>query len=480
MVRITPPRKLWAAGLFGYTPVSTIEGVMSHAKEERGSGMQSGGISRRRMLKGVGLAAGGALLGSGLTLAATRRGIAQDAGVERPWYELDIIGEPVMDDQLLWYLSHTGQGMSDIGECLDTASRIEAGDENSWPKEWLRTAERVRQMGENSLAKGHERSAGEAYLRAANYYRAALIHHPEPKDPGVVHAGRQSVTCFDKALELLSIPAQPLRIPYEGTTLPGYFFPSPVARGEAPILILHQGRDAWPEEAMWAVDGATKRGYHCLIFHGPGQGMAIREQGLTFRPDWEKVVTPVVDFALELPGVEPEGVILMGLSMGGALAPRAAAFEERIKVCIANPGVLNWGEAMYAHFEGYGLMNLLEASPHAFNTAVDALTRTWPTADWWFRDAAWKHGATSPADLMAKLGDFDNEAIVDRISCQMLIMDGTAEEFTAGQAKKLYDALNSPKDYMLFTEEDTGLAHCQNGALRVASQRMFDWLDEHV
>ncbi len=477
---ITPPRKLQTAGLFAYTPTPTIDDVM---KVFKGSDVvESSGITRREMLKGVGLVGAGALLGSGLTLAGARRqsGIAQGAGSERPWYELGIIGEPIMDNQLLWYLSHTGQGMSDIGECLDTANRIDAADLNSWPKEWLKTAERVRKMAENGLAKDHKRSAGHAYMRAANYYRAALIHHAEPKDPGVVLTARQSVTCFNKALELLSIPARPVRIPYEGTTLPGYFFPSPVARGEAPVLIVHQGRDAWPEEAMWVADGAIERGYHCLLFHGPGQGMAIREQGLTFRPDWEQVVTPVVDLALKLPGVEPEGIILMGLSMGGALAPRAAAFEKRIKICIANPGVLNWAEAIYEHFEGYGLLKLLKVDPRAFNNATEALMKAWPTARWWFKDAAWKHGATSPAALMTKLKDFNNEGIVDQITCQILIMDGTAEEFTRGQAQKLYEALNSPKEYMLFTEEDTGLVHCQTGALSVASQRMFDWLDENI
>jgi esterase/lipase len=189
----------------------------------------------------------------------------------------------------------------------------------------------------------------------------------------------------------------------------------------------------------------------------------------------------VVDFTLEMPEVDPEGIILMGLSMGGALAPRAAAFEKRIKVCIANPGVLNWGEAMYSHFAKYpGFLRLLEVSPQAFNFAVEGLAKAWPTARWWFRDAAWKHGATSAADLMTKLKEFDNEDIVDHITCQMLVMDGAAEDFTPGQAKKLYDALDSPKEYMLFTEEDTGLVHCQTGALSVASQRMFDWLDEHI
>src|SRR5215212_10899052 len=164
--------------------------------------MESNGITRREMLKHVGLIGTGALLGSGLTLAAARPESGSAQGSERPWYELGIIGEPVMDNQLLWYLSHTGQGMADIGECLDTAGRIDAADANSWPREWLGTAERVRKMAEKSLAKGQERSAGEAYLRAANYYRAALIHHPEPGAPGMQRAGRQSVACFDRALEL--------------------------------------------------------------------------------------------------------------------------------------------------------------------------------------------------------------------------------------------------------------------------------------
>ncbi len=437
------------------------------------------------MLKDVGLVAGGALLGSGFTLAGTRRGrgggIARGEGSERPWYELDIIGEWIMDNQLLWYLSHTGQGMADIGECLDTASRIEADDESSWFAEWLKTADRVRGAAEKSLKGGHELSAGEAYLRAANYYRAALIHYSYREDPRVIETSRSSVACFEKALALLPIPAEPVKIPYEGTTLPGYFFRSPIAAERAPVLIFHQGFDAWPEETRWVWAGAIKRGYHCLLFHGPGQGLALRLQGLAFRPDWEKVITPVVDFALSLPGVDPERIILKGLSFGGALAPRAAAFEKRIKVCIANPGVLNWGEAMYEHFEDYpGVLELLDVSPAAFDAAAEGLTRVWPVAGWWFREAAWKHDAASPADLMMKLREYDNEGVADRIECRVLIMDGTAEDATPGQAEKLYDALSSPKDYMLFTAEDTGLLHCQTGALSVASQRMFDWLDENV
>ena len=182
--------------------------------------MERNTITRRQILRGAGLVGVGTVLGSSLGFAGARRGSeGGGAGSERSWYELGIIGEPVMDNQLLWYLSHTGQGMADKGECLDTAGRIDAADATSWPEEWLGTAERVRKIAENSLAKGHERSAGEAYLRAANYYRAALIHHPEPGASGVLRAGRQSVACFDTALELLAVPARSVRIAYEDTGL---------------------------------------------------------------------------------------------------------------------------------------------------------------------------------------------------------------------------------------------------------------------
>jgi hypothetical protein len=82
---------------------------------------------------------------------------------------------------------------------------------------------------------------------------------------------------------------------------------------------------------------------------------------------------------------------------------------------------------------------------------------------------------------MMEVKKFDNTPIVDQITCRMLIMDGEGEVFSAGQAQKLYDALNNcPKDYMLFTAEDTGLLHCQNGAAAVAMRGMFDWLDQHI
>ena len=75
-----------------------------------------------------------------------------------------------------------------------------------------------------------------------------------------------------------------------------------------------------------------------LAFDGPGQGTVIVDQGITFRPDWENVVTPMLDHALGLPEVDPDRIALYGWSFGGYLAPRAATAEHRLAACISDCG----------------------------------------------------------------------------------------------------------------------------------------------
>jgi pimeloyl-ACP methyl ester carboxylesterase len=451
-------------------------------------------VSRRTMFQTMGAAGGGlglGLLGGSLGLVpqwkAEPVGALQAA--EGVWYHTRWIGEPIMDNRLLWYLSHAGTGMSDIGECLDTASRIVPGDEKSWFDQWLATGNRLLQVAQNCEQKGHFLSAGEVLLRASNYLRAALIHYSDFADPRVLQVTKQSAEVFEKALRLMKISATTLAIPYENKSLAGYFFPC-AENKTAPTLIVHQGWDAWPEETMHLVFGAIRRNYNCLLFHGPGQGRALREHGLTFRHDWEHVVRPVVDTSLRLPGVDPARLILVGLSFGGALAPRAAAFEHRLRICVANPGVLNWYQAIVKQLATFPtLKRLLAKNPELFDKAIFKLADSAPSGKpddfrasvrWWIRATMWKHGVKTPSALLKELEKYNNEPIVKRIQCQMLVIDGEGEEFTAGQAKLLYNALDCPKDFLSFTAKDTGLVHCQAGALATATQRLFDWLDEHI
>jgi hypothetical protein len=436
-------------------------------------------MNRRHLLKGL----LGAAAAAPVAMTMTGCGPAPEPmnnQLEKYWLPV-FTGEEIMDNQVLWYLGQATQGATDVLECLKAASQIAPGDEASWFVAWLQLANDVRARSDAHLAAGHTRSAATSLFRASNYYRAALIRYPEPTDPRLAEATAESDATFHRALTLLGYTARAVSIPYDGTTLPGTFFVSPRARGPAATMLVHQGFHAFPEETMWVVNGALERGLHCLIFHGPGQGLVLRQQALPFRHDWEKVVTPVVDFALQQPEVDPQGLVLMGLSFGGALAPRAAAFEPRLAALIANPGVLDWHAAMMRQLAAFpGLQQILTTSPESFDASVGFIVADSPPARWWFKDAMWKHGARTPSDLIEKLRPFTNVGLAQDIRCKTLVMDGVAEEFSGGEAQRLFDALTCPKTFLLFDERDTGLTHCQGGALLVAQERMFDWVEENV
>jgi esterase/lipase len=452
--------------------------------------MQKNGMKRRAFLQrmGLGLAAGTVMVGLDALPALAGEGDEHgmrglQSGDQQPWYTLGLFEDPLMDERMLFYLGHVWYRMADIGEVLDTATRIEDGNPSSWRTEWYRTADRVKAMADDSLSRGHNISAGEAYLRACSYYLAGLIYSEGPDDFDLARAARASAETFESALPLLGIPGEPVQIPYENAYLPGYFFRSDVADGDAPILIVHQGMDASVEEALFLATESIRRGYHALLFHHPGQGLALRELGLTFRPDWENVITPVVDFAIAQPGVDAERIMLTGLSFGGSLITRAVAFEKRVKIAIPNPAHYDWWAFIsnYMFGETPEFADLLENNPAMFDGAMALyLEQAPPMWRWWFKAAMWKFGGETPSETLNNLKGFTNADIVDQVTCQVLVMAGEGENWGADYGEMLYEALTTEKDIIRFTAEDTALLHNQNGAISVSVHRMFDWLDEHI
>ena len=391
--------------------------------------------------------------------------------------------DPSFSFELLRALGYAVSGGADIGECLSTASRIHEGDFESWYTEWSRMAERVEARASASLARGSHQSAREAYLRASNYYRCAEFYlHTTPGDERGLPTWEKSRSCFRQALRLLEYPCEEVEIPYEGTTLPGYFYradPSPTPR---PTLIVHGGYDSTGEELyfMHAL-AALQRGYHCLTFEGPGQGRVIRLQHVPFRPDWEAVVTPVVNFLGTQPHVDPQRLALLGVSFGGYLAPRAAAYEHRLAACIAVDGVFSFFEGIQPFFprafserasaQGQDLEALYQA-------AGQVLMQQSITLRWAITQGMWTFGAPSLSAYVRLASAYTMEGIAGQITCPTLICDGEHDQFFAGQAKKLYDALTCSKSYHLFSEEEGAGEHCQAGASLRLNQEVFEWLDE--
>lgn len=445
-------------------------------------------MRRRNFLAGAGATAlGGAAVDINAMRLMISANAAQQTNVpevpssKNSWFELGLMDDPILEQVLLFYLGHTWQGLADVSECLETASRVKLGDKWSWTNEWRSTANRLAQLAKESEATGHSVSAGEADLRASNYYIAAMHRHPDPDDPNIIEMTTSSLECFRKGIQHLDLPATEVSIPYENTTLPGYFYRSPAADKNAPTLIIYQGRDAWAIQDKMFADAGNKRGYHVLLFDGPGQGPVLRLQGLPFRHDWEQVISPVIDYTLNMDGVDPGRIAVMGLSMGGVLAPRAAAFEHRPKVYIANPGVISWAEIMnefIAEIAGPDALSLVDSDPEAFNLRISRLMLKIPMLDWAMRDSFWKHGVATPAALMLDVRKYDNSATLKNIQSKMLLIDGEADDWS--QSAAMHKLLPTSADIIRFTADDTGLLHCQTAASAILNHRLYNWLDDNL
>jgi esterase/lipase len=396
------------------------------------------------------------------------------------WFDVNFTGDWAIDIEILRFFAGVWHGMGDVGEVLDTASRIRGTSELSWYREWYATAKRVEGMAEASLAGGHKVSAGEAYLRASNYYRASEFYlHVDALDTRAREASKKGVECYAKAVKLLGLPVTRVAIPFEGTTLPGWYYKSPTAPAKAPLLIVIQGYDGTAEETQYEGMEAIKRGMDCLIFEGPGQGQALREGNLTFRPDWENVFKPVVDWVVKRPDVDPARIAVLGISFGGSYVIRAAAFEHRPKIYIANPGYLNIADVFFERADAK-LLNLYKEDPVTFNETIEDAMKYTVAWRWFFNDGMWKFAVSTPADLVKALLAYDNTPYISKITSTVLVMDGEDEIAGKGQAKALYDALQCPKDYLFFDTESAASLHCQNGTLSVGTARMFDWLEERL
>jgi alpha-beta hydrolase superfamily lysophospholipase len=402
--------------------------------------------------------------------------------------------EPVLfpDDTSFWFetlrvLGAAAYGGADIGEVLVTAQAITAGDYDSWYDQWLATADRIAAEAEKAQAAGHLVSARDGLLRASNYYRSADFYlHGNPDDPRIRHAYGRARDCFTSAAALFDPPVTPVQIPYEGTVLRGYFYPA-IGRGgdtePRPTIVMHSGFDGTCEEMHFlGAAAAQERGYHVFTFDGPGQPAALHFDGLVFRPDWEHVVTPVLDWVRDQPGVDPGKVALFGASMGGLLAPRAAAFEQRLAACIAFDGVYDMGLTAVTWMPGSraDIQAVLRAeSAPEVDATIGQLMAANPNIRWAATHGQYAMGVHSPRAFFASMLDYTlADGIAEQITCPTLVCEAAADIFFEGQPQLLFDHLTCPKQLLEFTEAEGAGAHCQVGAGRLAFARIYDWLDD--
>lgn len=380
--------------------------------------------------------------------------------------------------ELLRAASYGPYGGSEIGEVLATAKQIREGDFESWHVAWQRTAARVEALADGALHEGHSVSASQAFLRASNYYRTAEFFLP-PDDPRRIVAFENSRTTFWRFLELSGLCVERVRIPYEGTALPGYFYRVDDSHAPRRTLLSLGGFDSTGEELyFFAAAAALQRGYNVLTFEGPGQGEPLRVQHLPARPDYEVPVRAAVDYLWTRPEVDRERIALMGTSLGGYYAPRAAAFEPRVKALISHGVFFDWWATQVKTKPALGLLLGKWKSPRGVQAVLNMAMRFNSELRWSVKNAMWVLGVQNPVEVIREIQRYSLKDVAGLIRQPTLILHGARDHFIPReQVDMLYPALKAPKTLRVFTEEEGGEEHCQLGNMALLHQVLFDWLD---
>ncbi len=410
-------------------------------------------------------------------------------GAAGTWETVPRVFEADFNFDFLITLGFTFERGADIGECFAVASQIEDGNYESWVTAWLATADRLQNIGETAEAAGHTVSASEAFLRASSYYNSAQWFTLGTNTPDrITQVWTQHKEAFEGFLRNASFPTEKLDIPYQpDRPIPAYALLVDDSGEQRPWVILTNGSDGgYPESWAAGAAAALRRGYNALIYDGPGQNAMLFEDNVSFIADWETVVTPIVDYLLTRADVDPEKLVLTGVSQGGYWAPRAAAFEQRLAAVVADPGVMqvwqSWAnnmppDAIEEFFGSTGAQQ--EEIAKELDAGVAEMTAHDPNLAFTVKFRVYPYGTDLLSNALLQAKAMDLTGIAGQITMPILICDPDGELFWPGESQQLYDAVGSTtKTLARFTAAEGGDLHCEVKAMGLRNQVVFDWLDE--
>lgn len=463
-----------------------------------------GPVSRRALLRGAALAGGSFAAVAAVPGAAFAKGPRSASGRAAPLLPdpapgiptsigMTFFSDPALDFNARFALGAAGYHCADVGEVVTAinAANAAGGTLPAFVSAFSSLADRTGAYASQTRAAGHRATAREAHLRAAEYYAQALffvLGTEEPSREADLYAlGHRH---WDAAARLFEPAVLRVRIPYEDTTMPGWFLRPDASGTERPTVIVNNGSDGQVVEAYaYGAAAAVDRGWNALLFDGPGQGSMLFEREIPFRPDWEKVVTPVVDWLRGRSDVDASRIALTGWSMGGELVVRAAAFEPRLAAVVSDPGShdiwLAWPEnlrtlaassdAAEVNREWQAIIPVLTP-----DEAFDVKKRGEIFGRQFLRQARRGEVPTDFALLAARIQEYTLADVVERVEPPVLVTDYELEQFYPGQARQLYDMLPGRKDYATFDVSQGAEYHCAPMAPQFRNEVVFDWLDDTV
>jgi pimeloyl-ACP methyl ester carboxylesterase len=279
----------------------------------------------------------------------------------------------------------------DPGELRSAGAKIK--DSASWEVELIGLGEKA--LSENRM------------VQAIAYFRMAEIFMFE-NNPRKLEIYRKARTLFYRHHAALFEKGKIVRkrVPYENWQLP-VWIAQPKKEPAKDIILLHGGNDSYMEEFLPMVLYFQQNGYAVYLFEGPGQGEVLREQKLPFTNEWEKPVRKILDeFNLD-------NVTIIGLSLGGMLAPRAAAFEKRIKRVVAWSIFPNFLDILISTRKKNLqkiIRILLKFKAHQLiNFILERQMEKDPLAKWGIEHGMYNMGVDSALNIFAKLTNFRSQ-----------------------------------------------------------------------
>lgn len=352
-------------------------------------------------------------------------------------------------------------GVSALADMRGIAPKLK--DYSCYRREFLELAERA-------LADGRKLHAG-YYFRSAEFFMS-------PEDPDKRPTRRKFLELLGEYYGLKGDDRYD--IPYSdgavAGSLPAYRFGRNNPKG---TIVVHGGFDSYIEEFLPVIQLIQEAGYNIVCFDGPGQGGGLADAGLHLTHEWHKPVKAVLDYF----GLDD--VTLLGISMGGCLALRAAAFESRVRRVVAYDIFYDWLDNTLSKFEPGGrfvLLTLLNLGARsAFNAVVDAIMRRSPLFDWGMRQAMYVLGVSTSYEVFRRSRRYTTRDISPLVRQDVLLMAGSEDHgVPLDHFYRQIEALRNVRSLTarLFTAREKGQNHCQVGNLGLSLSVIVHWIEQ--
>ena len=268
-----------------------------------------------------------------------------------------------------------------------------------------------------------------------------------------------------------------LEVPYENVKLPVmHVVPDGKSKG---TILLHGGNDSYLEEFLFTVLYLQEQGFEVYMFEGPGQGGVIRLQGMHFTHEWEKPVKAVLNF------FHLEDVTIIGISLGGYLSPRAAAFDKRITKVVAW-SVFPCFQDVIVGMQKPAIQKMfyLFMKIHArslINFVFGRKAQKEPVIDWGLKHGCYAYEAKDAYEYALKLKLYDIEPIADRITQDVLIVGANQDHFIDYRLiGREINMLTNAKSltFRLFTDKEDAQNHCNVGNGKIVLDMICGWIEQ--